>query len=486
MQIFTHSRRDSTSNEDELAKYAVRLALTFSNWVHRRTETFQFVDANTVRRRMSVDFTLPPSEQLAEGDIVYVPLMILEKEDLRHLDVVDEAGNSLQVLTTQQNGTIAERGLHFLLLSSWPKDQDLPIDVIAKITTGDRCEAKKDAAATLANDGAITVGLAGFDQRDQVRALINDLAEGFLFLVPLQYRPGSRRLVKFSYDAALGHRSGQGFARQAYRRMTRLASSLGLMARLEEFSDLAIGWAESYHAEAVPAPGTYSAEATLEVERSAGIERSRDRHRSRPHLRAAGKSRGDSGQLALLFQARRDGLILPLLVSAAVIAGALAFVPKRSGHIDGQTLGALLLAPFALAAFYARSSENSYVTNALRGVRLVATVPVAAGVLVLSMLGLGYLGSTQASDSDTALSIARWSAHVALWSTVALFLALINPKLGSWTRPGMRWVQDRSQDKDWSNFSRIGATVSIAVAGIVGLAAIAGVVLYGLYAVLPI
>src|SRR4051812_46948176 len=71
------------------ARYAAFLALTFDTWVHRRTETFRFLDAYTVRRRMSVDFTLPEGRHLALGETVFVPLMILRKENLRNFDITD-------------------------------------------------------------------------------------------------------------------------------------------------------------------------------------------------------------------------------------------------------------------------------------------------------------------------------------------------------------------------------------------------------------
>jgi len=48
-------------------------------WVTRRIETFTFLEADTVRRRMSVDFTLPPSSTLSDGDMALVPLMLLTK-----------------------------------------------------------------------------------------------------------------------------------------------------------------------------------------------------------------------------------------------------------------------------------------------------------------------------------------------------------------------------------------------------------------------
>lgn len=95
---------------DEVARaeYAVRLAMS-RQWVNRRVETFTFIDAHTVRRRMSVDLTLRSG--LKPGKTVLVPLMLLIKRDLRNLDVRGPRDEPLPVLNTNQNGDVAVMGL---------------------------------------------------------------------------------------------------------------------------------------------------------------------------------------------------------------------------------------------------------------------------------------------------------------------------------------------------------------------------------------
>jgi hypothetical protein len=170
---------------------------------------------------------------------------------------------------------------------------------------------------------------------------------------------------------------------------------------------------------------------------------------------------------------------MPLWLSAVVISVALAFVPSQAEQreLDGQALAALLLVPFALAAFYVRSAENSYVTGMLRGVRLAAGVPVAAGVLIIAMLGLGFLGQEGSkAASDTAVAVARWAAVSAGVATALLTLGVISPLGGRMCRPGIREVQSRT--REWSRGARIAA-------GCLSLAVIAGAVVAAILIIQP-
>jgi hypothetical protein len=92
------------------ARGAVRLAMA-RNWVNRRVETFSFLDAETVRCRMSIDLTLPAMSFVTAGDFVFVPLLALAKRDLRNLDVRGPDDRPLPVLTTQQNAEAVVRGI---------------------------------------------------------------------------------------------------------------------------------------------------------------------------------------------------------------------------------------------------------------------------------------------------------------------------------------------------------------------------------------
>jgi hypothetical protein len=446
----TVPRGDDTSFA-AVARYAVGLAMT-REWVNRRNETFTFIDANTVRRQMSVDFTLLHDSSLSPGDMVLVPIMLLEKKDLRNLDVRDEAGSALPVLTTQQNGATARVGLREMLQA---KDGDSVDAALKDIVLSDW--GNPVASNHLVTGSPIRRASSCLKpkRRNRLETLLRELDKAFMLLVAFEYWPGQRHVCKLSYDAAIkpqrskppGPPLGGARFRSAYVRFNRIGSSLGLFGRLEHFTDLAVGLGTSYHAEVVPAPDTYVAEAALWVQRAGTAipeEPVQDDHAFRPHLRATPSSRSDTGRLSLTVHARREELIVPLCFSSFVISAVLAYVPQHANTLEGQTLAALLLLPFALSAFYVRSAENSYASRMLVGVRALAALPVAAGALVIGLVAAGRLppepGHSAGADE---LDIARVAFLIAAVPTAVLIAVLFVPLGGRLLRHRLRAKQEQ-------------------------------------------
>ncbi len=464
---------------EERALYAIQLASTYGLWVHRRVETFEFPAADTVRRRMSVDFTLPEVDELAVGVPVQIPIMTLKKGNLRHFDVCEGSGDRLSMLTTAQNGELTIAGLRRLLETSWRgADEDLT-DLLLRIVEGDRDSAVETADRALREGGSldgVLKRMAESDSQAQVatvlRSLIEELADGFLLLVPTKYEPGSRQLVKLSYDAPL-RKPARGRRQRLYVAATRLGSGLGWTGRREDFEEIQVGWAESYHVEVNPPQDTWIAEAALEVNGEKPV-RDRAPRLLRPHLRVGPLARDRTAELTLSVHPRRDSLITPLLFAAATIATILVLVPQHQTSLDGQTLGALLLLPLALSAFYVRPGEHSYVTMSIQGIRAIAAVPVVAGIFVLALVALGLIpGGGRAADPG-ALEAAGWAARASVLSVYLLLIAFLAPTVGRPARALVRFVEGRVGDRRPS--TRLAAFGSLALAGLVvfGLPLVAG------------
>jgi hypothetical protein len=432
------------------AEYAVGLGMR-RTWVTRRNETFTFVDADTVRRRMSVDFTLPPTKALSGGDIALVPLMLLAKGDLRNLDVHNAAGEALPVLSTVQNATVSVLGLKGLLerlVEHLPAehpdrlvdDGSLSAIACARPPYEDITGARKALDRQLRHAG---------DTRPRIEGFIGELERYFMLLVPLEYWAGERHVCKLSYDAAIQRQHASGGAR-FYTGANHLLSSFGLAGRVEFFDNLAVGLTESYHAEAVPPRDTYIAEAALAVRRPgkpADEVPITDRHAFRPHLRVTSNQRGDEGKLSLIIHAHRGELLLPLALSSLLITVALGFLPVHVYRVDGVTLGALLLVPFALSSFYVRAQENSYVTSLLRGVRVLALLPLLAAVWTIGLVALGTIPpEAGARLSDRALTDVRVPFLVAAGPTALLLLATVSSGIGRIARPIIRARQERARE----------------------------------------
>ena len=67
-----------------------------SDWVHRRVEVVEFVTDEVMRRRVSIDFTVPERLPVVAGRTV-VPLALMRKRPMTAFDLRDEDGRPLSV-----------------------------------------------------------------------------------------------------------------------------------------------------------------------------------------------------------------------------------------------------------------------------------------------------------------------------------------------------------------------------------------------------
>jgi hypothetical protein len=491
------------------AAYAVVAALTFSDWVHRRTETITFQDVVTVHRETKVDFTVPEGDIFTnpQPDTVFLPVHILDRVDLRSFELIDEDGRALPNMTSEESWKVARLGLRTLLTTSWDRQPEELEEVLDKLVPPPAWASAGTAAEEVDECtrwrllGEVLAGIPD-PTKERLKGLILELGAGLMLLVPIKYEVGRRRLFRFSFDAA--NHPGQekaSSAGRAYRRLNRAMSTFGFAARQEDFEDLQVGWASSYHVEAMPPEEMWVADAVLELE-TAGDDGKVVREqrcpgipgdgvpgstppgaRHQPHFPVAGSGRGERGQLTLLIGPRRESLILPLFASAAIIATVLAFIPGHLAELDSQVLAGLLLLPFALVAYYVRSSEHRYVSMALRGVRLLAGLPVLAALTVLAMLGL-HLLEGHSHPGDASYEVAVWSARVAALTATLILPALTFPTFTRILRPLVRRAQ--SSAKDWSAARRkLVAIPALTLLGLLAPAAL-GAVVWAIYTYVPV
>src|SRR6266571_1884343 len=198
------------------------------SWTHRRVETIQFVGATRVRRRISVDISLPqqrsrtpargagrrvsnserrPAE--VDGSPVglqhLVPVGALKKQSLVALDVRDEAGSSLPVLSKVDSDwatwsmvvALAEgigHGRGARTREVWDALRRFAFAGSPAAATGELRELRQRFRG-----GWPLAGRPGeaFDE------LLGWLVSEFLLFVPVAAEPGRRRVLKYSYDDAV-------------------------------------------------------------------------------------------------------------------------------------------------------------------------------------------------------------------------------------------------------------------------------------------
>jgi hypothetical protein len=125
---------------DSLVTSTLWLTGNWAGWVYRRVESLDFVDERTLRRRVSVDFELPPQavcvEATASSQCFAIPLGLFRKGVLRRFDALDESDRSLPLLTRSQTAEIGARllvSVAIVALQDAGYDRELEPEVVADL-----------------------------------------------------------------------------------------------------------------------------------------------------------------------------------------------------------------------------------------------------------------------------------------------------------------------------------------------------------------
>lgn len=232
---------------------------------------------------MSVDFTLPRigiTPTNPEGlSIRYVPLSLVKKEVLRALDVRNQNGDAVPVMTQSENAGIASRilaiqaaqvlddgeALHpeitkqFDDIAGVPQEPD-PAALALADPPNDKTAHERPSLEQRATDALYVFQAASHlkdddiptDQRRRLwrdgvmNGLLRELKDEFILLAGIAVEPGRRHIIKFSYEEELT-KSGGGDA------LERAGQALGLRDYSIELHCPGLFDAASYHIE-VEAP----------------------------------------------------------------------------------------------------------------------------------------------------------------------------------------------------------------------------------------
>jgi hypothetical protein len=180
----------------EIAKAVLALLIDAERWRHRRVETLTPLSATFVRRRVSLDFTVPAERRdgLALGDGQWLlPLAWLRRRQLVNFDLRDAEGRALSVLLTTQTAEVTRAVLvlaavHFGL----PSDDPDVAEEAAQL-------ARLAADARAPTEPAILERAAALGIGDGFEALVRASVDGFLLLAVVPTVAG-RQVVKWQSD----------------------------------------------------------------------------------------------------------------------------------------------------------------------------------------------------------------------------------------------------------------------------------------------
>jgi hypothetical protein len=355
-------------NRERRGQIAVQLALRFPEWVRRRRFTIEFVDDTTFRQRMSVDFMLPhpdwfwAEEPPEEGEVLYVPLHLPRKDTLTNFSVSDESGTRLSTLTTDENGGLATAGLlpvaRQLASERYPIDDDELRGSIERIVMATK-SAEHDPVTEVLNPSLAGVLGKIFSAEDEAKALLRDLADGFLLLVPIEYRHERDRVVKLEWELP-NFWHGRTNQNRVLLYLQSFLASIAWADKRQNIPDLQLGWARSTHIEVVAPDDVELTAASLNVVQydpalrgPVGVDALRVAYdRPRLNLNTSIRvafdpdtpdeadqdvvlARGDTGSVDVLMRTPAAGVLVAALVASAITSVLLWIVAGRLTELDG-------------------------------------------------------------------------------------------------------------------------------------------------------
>jgi hypothetical protein len=406
---------DSTGFRELGGSAATALASDAPGWMHRRVESIEFVDNRVVRRRVSVDFTIPQGLDAAEerdgGHLFYVPVGALAKlPPLLTLDLFGADGNPTHLLTTVQNSAMDEGLLLGLMGLCGAADESHVARLIKSLagTRGDRQAIFNELCAANLGDGP--------DGTDRVRKRLlffaEQMTDHFLLWFPIVGKAGDRVVVKFEYDH---------FDESTRDPLRRLLRSLSWVPRDKYYVIPQAGIGGSYHL-AIETPPL------LEVKHvDVGFIQSKDDPSvvadtqvdgPRVHLYVPGP-RVARGFVSLATVATRRGMLSAALSAAIAVTLLLAALALARAEVAKEPEAAIaiqLIVPALLGAFVVRPADHPLVGEHVSKVRVLA---LFVGLLptIGAVITLGY------NDRPTCIGWAM-AALAALAAMISLVLAV--------------------------------------------------------------
>jgi hypothetical protein len=402
------------------------LTVHSADWIHRRVETLTLVDERSVKRHLSVDFTLPASTptplrvrtgRLSTAPVHLVPITwLLREPGPMRFDVRDEDGNALPLLVETEQVRITAGTLIAAAetaLRPFRRTLDRPtrraIGLAVSVPPSDAVVYLRSLLNMRSQEWHQFPG-NGVTRRILRRDptfvhLLCLAARSSVAVVPLLNATGRRRVIKLSFEQSLGYESRPDRAVGTWSRL-KLSSGVQAVQALVEMP--VMGGSGSQHVQVLTPANVEFTSATLtgSTPRDALHQQIYDEPceprasntdcvvagpDNRAHLYAPRATRQHVGYASLRLRAERRGMLTASLVASLLIAAVLVAMASAAGTFASQSNAAasmLLLAPALAAAFLIRGGEHAMARLLLRPTRLVlaidALLPFAAAIVLLA------------------------------------------------------------------------------------------------------
>lgn len=411
-------------------------------WIHRRVETVSFVDGCTVRRRVSLDFTVPspaPAVRTGAGTPRLLPVASFAKHSLMNFDLRDEQDSALFLLSASQNAALS---LQVLLRFARGHLRRAPHCLVETWLRRLVMHTPEDTALVrnaMLSDPEARADFEELWERPVFRGLAEELAVNFLLYAVVDDPPGARRVLKYSVDIPLGSviQTEQRWHRKA-------AVWLGLHPAILRIPCPNAPTAHSFHFDLGPPAGVFVLRGRIALTERGDEGRvlreiaEVQRVEGRLHLHARDLSLGarcvalvdilpaPGGWLTAVLSAAVIAMVILLLTGFGVLSASseeiqrpvlmslFAVFAKGAATPDSQLEPAVAILLSITAVFVtvlSRVDGHDLVARVVRGVRaaavLAAVVPAVGSVLVV----FGW-----------AKDLATWSV---LWALSLVSVALL-------------------------------------------------------------
>jgi hypothetical protein len=366
---------------DQLGDFCATLLSSDDPWVGRRKESITVLDEATIRRQQSVDFSLDAIESLTQFkavcdrvfgcDIRAAPLFILDKDPVSSLafDLKDEAGRSLSLMTTEENGEISATTLKALARRKLQKaGLDLPDTLAEKLEQLAKADASggrdwldrlRDPLPRDPDQTEIEILLDSSRDDGEMSWWLNTLALASIVLVTFEAGSNHRRIIKIAYEQPTVRKS-------TLRHPLRFFARLGWLSYQTQVKSPLIR-SGRYHFEVQAPPETRLTRVALVDDKTNRRKRAPGfRQRAHLYIDNAQGAYGALGQFALRVSGR--GVLGGALVAALlVLISVLACMKYSESIVEGSTAGAalLLVLPGIIATYVARSDQHGLTTRLL-------------------------------------------------------------------------------------------------------------------------
>lgn len=388
----------SEPDAELIGAMTTRLLFPWDRWVYRRVEHVTFCDEDSVRRDISIDFTLPnwfhdyrgtephkPRRQL-------VPLGFLRKGVLVNFSLRDECNASLPLLITPQNAQVASATLIHLarIVIGTNVPEQIRCD-IKSLVRDPPIDAAKIHHKLLTEPDSAHAARKLLSQNSNFLNAVSLFRDHFLALSMVDIARFERRVLHLSYEEI--------FWDITWLRQLARGWSLALGApRILFISVPSASATASYHLEVEAPDGIMITrrESYYRPSRSVPVERyTASGGYKRAHFHFSNVATHSEAAAALHLRPRSSSVIRGATLTALLALIATVTIANRLPHMSGDTATAttLLLAATGLVGFIViRSGESEIATSLLLPLRVLAILPVVlavvAAIVVVAQLGL--------------------------------------------------------------------------------------------------